>query len=59
MKMQFLAIGVVLTMQAVPVSTNAQAIRNVADNAIAGTVSGAVVVGPVGVVASGVQLSSE
>jgi hypothetical protein len=43
MKMQFVAIGVVLTMLAAPVSTNAQAIGDVADNAVAGAVSGAVV----------------
>ena len=48
MKMQFVAIGVVLTMLAVPVSTNAQAIGDVADDSVAGAVSGAVVGGPRG-----------
>jgi hypothetical protein len=54
MKMQFVAIGVVLTMLAVPVSTNAQAIGDVADDSVAGVVSGAVVGGPLGVVVAGV-----
>jgi hypothetical protein len=54
MKMQSVAIGVVLTMLAVPVSTNAQAIGDITDDAVAGAVSGAVVGSTLGLAVGGV-----